>query len=77
MANPNISVIDAYGRVVIPKEIREKMNSMEVVFIYDEKHEDVHMVPVTDITEWKGKFKGILKDYLKTHEEDSDDTYRR
>lgn len=76
MANENTSTIDVYGRVVVPKSIREKMKSNEVVFFYDEKNEDVHMLPVKHISEWKGKFKGILKDYLKSHEED-DDPYRR
>ena len=77
MVNENISVIDDYGRVVVPKNIREKMASKEVVFIYDHKNEDVHMVPVKEISDWKGKFKGILKGYLKSHDEDSNDSYRR
>ncbi len=76
MANENISTIDEYGRVVVPKNIREKMKSREVLFLYDEKNEDVHLVPIKKISEWKGKFKGILKNYLKTHEEDSNDPYR-
>ena len=77
MANDNFSVIDEYGRVVVPKSIRERMRTNQVVFIFDDKNQDVHMVPVRDLSEWKGRFKGILKDYLKTHEDDSNDTYRR
>lgn len=77
MANENISFIDSYGRVVVPKSIRDKLNTKEVVFHYDEKNKDVHLIPVKNLREWKGRFKGILKDYLKTHEDDSDDTYRR
>lgn len=77
MANDNVSYIDEYGRIVVPKTIREKLKATEVVFIYDQKHHDVHMVPVRNISEWKGKFKGILKNYLKKHEEDLDDPYRR
>ena len=77
MADENISTIDQYGRIVIPKGIREKMKSSEVVFIYDEKNEDVHLVPVKPLSAWKGKFKGILKNYLKSHEEEQDDPYRR
>ncbi len=76
MANQNISKIDEYGRVVVPRQIREKMKTNDVVFIYDEKHEDVHMVPIRSFRDWKGRFKGILKDYMKTHTEDQDDPYR-
>ncbi len=77
MANENISLIDEYGRVVVPKAIRDKIDTNEVVFLYDNKNKDVHMVPVRDISEWKGKFKGILKDYVQTHEEDWNDHYHR
>ena len=77
MANANVSVVDEYGRVVVPKNIRERMKSKEVVFVYDEKNEDVHMVPIKDITEWIGRFKGASKNFLKEHEEDWNDSYRR
>ena len=53
------------------------MKTNEVVFIYDEKNEDVHMMPIRDISEWVGKFKGADKRFLKEHEEDWNDSYRR
>jgi AbrB family looped-hinge helix DNA binding protein len=77
MANENISTIDEYGRVVVPKTIREKLKTNDIIFIYDQKNKDVHLVPVRDISEWKGKFKGILKNFQKEHEEDWNDPYRR
>jgi AbrB family looped-hinge helix DNA binding protein len=46
MANENASSIDKYGRIVIPKQILEKLGTKEVVFVYDEKMERVRMVPV-------------------------------
>jgi len=76
MANENISTIDGYGRVVVPKTIRDKLQTNDVVFIYDQKNKDVHLVPVRDITHWKGRFKGILKKFQKEHEEDWNDPYR-
>ncbi len=69
--------LDKFGRVVIPKEIREEVNCDKFEVVYDRKNKDVHLFPVRDIREWKGKAKGILKDYLKEHEEDWNDPYRR
>jgi len=69
--------LDDYGRIVVPKGIREKMKSKEVVFIYDEKNEDVHMIPIKDIAKWVGRFRGASKNFLEEHEEDWNDPYRR
>ncbi|MEK6981768.1 MAG: hypothetical protein AABX38_02455 [Candidatus Micrarchaeota archaeon] len=77
MANESITLIDQYGRLVVPKSIRDKFETKQVVLIYDEKNKDAHIIPVKNISEWKGKFKGILKNYMKEHEEDQNDTHRR
>ncbi len=77
MANENVSTIDEYGRVVVPKEIRDKLKTNDIVFVYDEKNKDVHVVPVRNLKYWAGKSKGITKDYLKTHKEDWDGHSRR
>ncbi len=74
--NENASVIDDYGRVLVPKYIREKLKTNQVVFVYDNKNEDVHLIPVRDISYWKGKAKGITKDFFKKHEDDWYDPYR-
>ena len=76
MANEDECTIDNYGRVVIPKDIREKINASSVVFIYDHKNEDVHMIPVRDLSYWAGKAGGITKEFSKKHEEDWYDPYR-
>lgn len=68
--------IDSYGRVVVPKHIREKMKGDTVVFIYDHKNEDVHMIPLRSLSHWAGKAKGITKEFSKKHEEDWYDPYR-
>ena len=69
-------IIDRYGRIVIPKKIREQIPGNRVILVYDKKNEDVHIVPVKSISAWKGRFSGITKEYLKHHGETDNDTYR-
>ncbi len=65
-----VSVIDSFGRVVIPKHIRHKLKSNTIEFIVDEDEESIKLVPVKPLSYWSGKAKGILKSYEKTHNED-------
>ena len=62
--------------MVVPKEIRDKLKTNEIVFVYDEKNSNVHIVPVRSLKYWAGKAKGITKEYLRTYEEDWNDNSR-
>jgi bifunctional DNA-binding transcriptional regulator/antitoxin component of YhaV-PrlF toxin-antitoxin module len=67
MENANVSIIDKFGRLAVPKKIRARLGTNKIEFVVCGNESAVKLVPVRDISEFRGKFKGVLKDFNRFH----------